>query len=159
MKSNKAYLALMAFQLSCIGIKYEASNTNPFHQSTLFLLLTAMFSHVLASVADINKPITTITFHFSGILVCQTLLWILIPQLLWFSVINFLLLLLVKFLYFDFLTQLILLSFNCITQLLPGSPPNIVEMPNTEPQQPQESQLLYVFGDWKQSHDIYSFSI
>ncbi|KAK8468594.1 hypothetical protein PHAVU_006G063401 [Phaseolus vulgaris] len=101
----------MAFQLSCIGIKYEASNTNPFHQSTLFLLLTAMFSHVLASVADINKPITTITFHFSGIL------------------------------------------------LLPGSPPNIVEMPNTEPQQPQESQLLYVFGDWKQSHDIYSFSI
>ncbi|KAK8468595.1 hypothetical protein PHAVU_006G088333 [Phaseolus vulgaris] len=140
MKSNKAYLALMAFQLTCIGIKYEAFNTNPFHQSTLFLLFTAMFSHVLASAADINKPITTITFHFSGILVCQTLLWILIPQLLCFSVINFLLLLIVNFLYFDFLTQLLLLSFNCITQLLPGTPPSIVEMPNTEPQS-QESQV------------------
>ncbi|KAL9319990.1 hypothetical protein ACSQ67_011829 [Phaseolus vulgaris] len=58
MKSNKAYLALMAFQLTCIGIMYEASNTNPFHQSTLFLLLTAIFSHVLASAADINNPIT-----------------------------------------------------------------------------------------------------
>ncbi|XP_068495196.1 uncharacterized protein [Phaseolus vulgaris] len=93
MKSNKAYLALMAFQLTCIGIKYEAFNTNPFHQSTLFLLFTAMFSHVLASAADINKPITTITFHFSGIL------------------------------------------------LLPGTPPSIVEMPNTEPQS-QESQVF-----------------
>ncbi|KAL9319989.1 hypothetical protein ACSQ67_011828 [Phaseolus vulgaris] len=140
MKSNKVYLSLMAFQLSCIGIKYEASNTNPFHQSTLFLLLTAMFSHVLASAADINNPITTITFHFSGLLGCQTLLWILIAQLLWFSVINFLLLLIVNFLYFDFLTQLLFLSFNCITQLLPPTPPNIVEMSNTQPQ-PQESQV------------------
>ncbi|KAK8468596.1 hypothetical protein PHAVU_006G113166 [Phaseolus vulgaris] len=139
MKSNITYLALVTFQLTCIGIKYGVSKTNPFQQSTLLLLLTAMFSHALASAADMTKPITVITFHFSGILGCETLLWMLIAQLLWFSVINFLLLLIVKFLYFDFLTQQ-LLSFNWVTQLLPGTPPNIVEMSNTE-QQPQESQV------------------
>jgi len=140
MKSNKAYLVLIALQLTCIGIKYEVSKTNPFRQSTLLLFLTAMFSHVLASVADMSKPITIITFHISGILGCQTLFWILIAQLFWFSLINFLLLLLVRFLFFDFLTQLLLAYFNCITQLLSGTPPNVAEMPNTEPQQ-QESQV------------------
>jgi len=151
MKNKKAYLVLIAFELTCIGIKYEVSKTNPFQQSTLLLLLTAVFSHVLASAADINNPITIITFHISGMLASQTLLWILIPQLLWFSLINFLLLLLVKFLFFDVLsrlflcsfnciTQLFLCSFNCITQLLSASPPNLVEMPNTE-LQPQESEV------------------
>ncbi|KAK7333285.1 hypothetical protein VNO80_30050 [Phaseolus coccineus] len=141
MKSEIAYLALITFQLTCIGIKYGVSNRDPFHQLTLLLLLLiATFSHVLASVADMTKPITVITFHFSGILGCETLMWILIAQLLWFTVVNILLLLLVKLLFFDFLTQLLLLSFNWITQLLPGTPPNIVEMPNTEPQ-PQEFQV------------------
>jgi len=138
MRSNKTYLVLITFLLTCIGIKYE---TNPFNQSTLLLLISAVFSLVLASAADMSKSITIITFHFSGILASQTLLWILIPQFLWFSLINFLFLLLLKFLLFDFLTQLLVgSSFNCITQLFSGTPPNVAEMPNTEPQQ-QESQV------------------
>jgi len=64
----------------------------------------------------------------------------LIAQLLWFSLINFLLLLLVNFLFFHFLTQLLICSFNYITHLLSATPPNVVEMSNAEPQA-QESQI------------------
>jgi len=138
MQSSEAYFVLITLLLTCIEIKYL--HTNPFNQSSLLLLLTAMSSHVLASAADINNPITIITFHISGILASQILLWILIPQLLWFSLINFLLLLLVKLLFFDVLSRLLLRSFHCITQLFSGTPPNVAEMPNTEPQ-PQESQV------------------
>jgi len=118
-KSIKAaYRVLITFQLTCIGIKYGVSKTNPFQDSTLSLLVTAVFSHVIASAADMNKPNTIITFYLSGIVASETLMWILIAHLFWFCLINFLLLVLVKFLFFHYLTQLLLPYFNSITHLL-----------------------------------------
>ncbi|WVY93278.1 hypothetical protein V8G54_032366 [Vigna mungo] len=141
MKSMKAaYLGLITFLLGCIGIKYGISNINPFHDSTLSLLVTAVCSHLIASAADMGNPNTIIIFYLSGIVACETLLWILIAQLSWFSLINFLVLLILKFLFSHFLTQLLLPYFNCITQLLFGTPPKGSDMPNTE-QQPQDSQV------------------
>ncbi|WVY92522.1 hypothetical protein V8G54_031610 [Vigna mungo] len=135
MKSMKvAYLGLITFLLSCIGIKYGISNTNPFHDSTLSLLVTAVCSHLIASAADMDNPNAILIFYLSGIVSCETLLWILIAQLSWFSLINFLVLLIVNFLFSHLLTRLFLSYFNCITQLLSGTPPNGSEMPNTETQ-------------------------
>ncbi|WVY94343.1 hypothetical protein V8G54_033431 [Vigna mungo] len=135
MKSMKAaYLGLITFLLSCIGIKYGISKTNPFHDSTLSLLVTAVFSHLIASAADMDNPNTILTFYFSGTVACEILLWTLIAQFSWFCLVNFLVLLILKFLFSHFLIQLLLPYFNCITHLLAGTPPNGSEMSNTEPQ-------------------------
>ncbi|XP_022642950.1 uncharacterized protein LOC106775561 [Vigna radiata var. radiata] len=140
-----------------------------------------MKSMKVAYLADIGNPNTVIIFYLSGIVACETLLWILIAQLFWFFLVNFLVLLILKFLFSHFLIQLLLPYFNRITQLLPGTPPNSSDMPNTEQQQ-HDSQvlsgfmeffegqrrndtiaasdyqsLLFVLGDCKESHDIYSF--
>ncbi|XP_022642789.1 uncharacterized protein LOC111242668 [Vigna radiata var. radiata] len=142
MKSMKAaYLGLIIFLLGCIGIKYEISNTNPFHDSTLSLLVTAVISHLIATAADMAHPNTIIIFYLSGIVACETLLWILIAQLSWFSLVNFFVLLILKILFSHFLSQLLLPYFNCITQLLLRTPPNASDMPNTEQQQ-HDSQIL-----------------
>ncbi|WVY95078.1 hypothetical protein V8G54_034166 [Vigna mungo] len=100
MKSNKAYLVLMALLLTCIGIKYGVSKTDPFQQSR--------------------------------IIACETLLWILIAQLLWYSIINFLLLLLAIFFFFHPLTHLIISFINYVTHHFHATPPNALQMPNIE---------------------------
>nr|KYP60168.1 hypothetical protein KK1_015616 [Cajanus cajan]KYP60174.1 hypothetical protein KK1_015625 [Cajanus cajan] len=94
----KAYTILMAFMLTSIGIKYEGSNNNPFQHSTpsTVLFLTSMSCHVLASTADMTLPTTFFIFHMFGILSCQTLLWILVPDICWY-IINLLLLLVASF--------------------------------------------------------------
>ncbi|WVY95080.1 hypothetical protein V8G54_034168 [Vigna mungo] len=132
MKSKKAYLVLMALLLTCIGIKYGVSKTDPFQQSTLLLFLISMFSHVLASTTDMTEPITIVTFHVSGITACETLLWILTAQLLLYSIINFLLLLLAIFFFFHTLTQLIISFINYITHHFHSTPPNALQMPNIQ---------------------------
>ncbi|WVY93037.1 hypothetical protein V8G54_032125 [Vigna mungo] len=100
MKSKKAYLVLMALLLTCIGIKYGVSKTDPFQQSRI----TA----------------------------CDTLVWILSAQFLWYSIINFLLLLLAIFFFFHPLTRLIISFINYINHHLPFTPPNALQMPNVE---------------------------
>ncbi|QCD78055.1 hypothetical protein DEO72_LG1g1684 [Vigna unguiculata] len=140
MKSNKAYLVLMALLLTCIGIKYGVSETETFQQSPLLLFLIAMFSHVLASTSDMTQTIIFITFHVSGIIACETLLWILSAQILWCSIINFLLLLLSIFFFFHSLTQLLLCFINYITHHLRVTPPNALQMPNIE-LQPLEAHV------------------
>jgi len=131
----------MALQLTCIEIKYGVSNIDPFQPSTLLLFLFSMFSHVLASSADITKPVTIITFHASGITACQTLLWTLTAHLLCFSDINFLLLLLAIFFFFHSLTHLLLCFINYyITHHLHSTPPTALQMPNQQ-LQPHEAQV------------------
>ncbi|QCD78051.1 hypothetical protein DEO72_LG1g1680 [Vigna unguiculata] len=125
MENIKAAMgALMTFLLSCIGIKYGASKTNPFQDSILSILVTAVFSHAIASAADMDQPNTIIIFYLSGIVACETLLWILIAHLYWFCLINFLLLLILQFLFFHLLKHLLLRSFNSITHWFTGTPPN-----------------------------------
>ncbi|QCD78072.1 hypothetical protein DEO72_LG1g1701 [Vigna unguiculata] len=129
-----AYRSLITFLLTCIAIKYGVSKINPLQGPTLSLLVTAVSSHVIASATDMDKPNTIITFYLSGTVACETLLWILIDQLSLFCLINFLLIVIVEFLFFHPLTKLLLPYFNSITHLLSGT------SPNTEPQ-PQDSQV------------------
>ncbi|KAJ1401135.1 putative transmembrane protein [Sesbania bispinosa] len=73
----------------------------------------ALSSHFLASEADMSVATTMIIFHVSGVVGCETLLWILIPEFLWWYMINVLLLLVASFCF-----------FNCIgkiSQLLHGT--------------------------------------
>ncbi|KAL2956127.1 hypothetical protein AAZX31_18G068300 [Glycine max] len=148
MKIHKAYLVLVALELTCIGIKYGVSNTNnPFQQSSLLLFLTAIFSHVLASSADMTKQIIIITFHMSGITGCETLLWILINDFMCYCMVNLLLLLLAKFVFFNHVAQLLVYFFKYISQLLLHlSCSN--QMPNLElqPQQEQDQTFSTSFG-------------
>uniref|UniRef100_A0A0R0F7R1 Uncharacterized protein n=1 Tax=Glycine max TaxID=3847 RepID=A0A0R0F7R1_SOYBN len=90
MKSQKAYLFLIALELTCIGIKYGVSNTNnPFQQSritgcetllwslihdfmcyfmvNLLLLLLAkfFFNHVAQLLVDFFKYISQLLLHYS----------------------------------------------------------------------------------------------
>nr|KYP76211.1 hypothetical protein KK1_020444 [Cajanus cajan] len=128
MNKSKAYIVLIALELASIGIKYQVSVTNPFQQSTptKLFFVTAICCHVLASNADMSLPATLITFHVSGIVACQTLLWILLAEFRWFCVINFILLLELRFCYFNYIAN--------ITQLLPGTLSNADQMPNMEGQ-------------------------
>ncbi|KAK2386842.1 hypothetical protein QL285_060684 [Trifolium repens] len=53
-----AYTILMSLELGSIGIMYQVT-----------------------TMADMNLPSTMVIFHFSGVVGCETLLWILLPQL------------------------------------------------------------------------------
>nr|KYP76215.1 hypothetical protein KK1_020448 [Cajanus cajan] len=165
MNMHKAYLVLMTLELACIAIKYGGEGvshtTNPFQPSTtqsptLLLFLTAIFSHVLASIADMTNQATIITFHVSGIIGCETLLWVLLVHFLWYSIINFLFLLLASFYFFNHVSHLLKCFFNCITHLLKCffncithlltcffnciTPSNADLMPNMDPQ-PHQAQV------------------
>ncbi|RZB51010.1 hypothetical protein D0Y65_047741 [Glycine soja] len=157
MKIQKAYLVLIALELTCIGIKYGVSNTNnPFQQSRfLMLFLTAIFSHVLASTADMTKQIIIITFHMSGITGCETLLWILIHDFMCYFMVNLLLLLLAKFFFFNQVAQLVVYFFKYISQLLLQVSGYIDQMRNVE-QQPQDQTFSTSLGI--AGNDIYYIS-
>ncbi|WVY93034.1 hypothetical protein V8G54_032122 [Vigna mungo] len=68
MKSKKAYLVLMALQLTCIGIKYGVSKTDPFQQpritacETLLWILTAQL--LLYSIINFLLLLLAIFFFF-----------------------------------------------------------------------------------------------
>ncbi|KAL2332894.1 hypothetical protein Fmac_014107 [Flemingia macrophylla] len=140
MNSHIVYFTLMGIELTIIGIKYGGSGTtNPFQQSTpsptVLLVLTALFSHVLASAGDMLDNNTIITFHVSGIVGCETLLWIILSdQFLWyFIIINLLFLLIASFCFFNYVTRLQLApSFNNSTA--PATPANAPQVPNIQQQ-------------------------
>ncbi|WJX37341.1 aspartate transaminase aat1 [Trifolium repens] len=58
MTVQPAYTILMSLELGSIGIMYQVT-----------------------TMADMNLPSTMVIFHFSGVVGCETLLWILLPQL------------------------------------------------------------------------------
>ncbi|KAH1153569.1 hypothetical protein GLYMA_18G069000v4 [Glycine max] len=141
MKIHKAYLVLIGLELTCIVINYAVSKINPFQQLSRLLFLTATFSHVLASTADMTKQITIITFHLSGITAVETLLWILVPDFMWYSIVNLLLLLLAKFIFFDHVAQLVVSFFQYISRLLLHLSSSIVDWMSNSEVQPQEDRV------------------
>jgi hypothetical protein len=100
---NKSYTILMSLELGSIAIMYQGLNTNPFQQSstTMLLFLTALFCHAVTTMADMNLPSTMVIFHFSGVVGCETLLWILLPQSWNWYIINLFLLLVTSFCFFN----------------------------------------------------------
>jgi hypothetical protein len=132
MTVQPAYTILMSLELGSIGIMYQGLNTNPFHQSSpiCFLFFTALFCHAVTTMADMNLPSTMVIFHFSGVVGCETLLWILLPQLWnWYIIINLFLLLVTSFCFFNCIHNTIStkLAF-CSNDALP---------PNLEPEEAQ----------------------
>ncbi|PNX57485.1 hypothetical protein L195_g050425 [Trifolium pratense] len=122
---HESYTILMSLELASIAIMYQGPNTNnPFQQSspTMLLFLTALFSHAVTTMADMNLPSTTIIFHFSGVVGCETLLWILLPVYWKWYIINLFLLLVTSLCFFNFI-------HNNITKLALRSdealPPNL----------------------------------
>jgi len=117
----------MSLQLGSIGIMYQ--NTSPFQQSspTFFLFLTSLFCHAVSTMADFSLPTTRIVFHFSGVVGCEALLCILLPQLWNWYIINLFLLMVTSLCFFD----CILIN---ITKLFRS---NDVHPPNLEQQETQ----------------------
>lgn len=125
MNSQKAYVVLIALELTCMGTKYGVSNNNlnPFQRlsPTILLFFLAMFSHVLvAFTANFNLASTIITFHVSGIVACEALLWILLTEFFYsYIIINLILSLLASFCFFNHIAK--------ITRLLCAKLSNAVE--------------------------------
>ncbi|KAG5138575.1 hypothetical protein JHK82_023306 [Glycine max] len=104
---HEPYFVLIVLELTCIGIKYGVSNTNPFQQLT-----------------DMSLPSTNIAFHVSGVVGCEALLWILLNEFLWYSIINLLLLLLASSFFFNYTAN--------ITQMFRSTISSADQMTNME---------------------------
>jgi len=127
----QVYIILMTLEVGLIEIIYQGSNTNnPFQQSsspTLFLFLTSLFSHAVSTIAGLNFPTTRIVFHFSGVVGCEILLWILLPKFWNWYIINLFLLFVTLLCFFNYILN--------ITKLFLATHPNaaIAHPPNPEP--------------------------
>lgn len=143
---DKAYIytTVMTLELGSIGLKYQGSHTNPFQQSTqtMLMFLTAMFCHAVASMADLSSQTTMIIFHLSGVVGCETLLWILLTEFWWWYVINLFLLLVTSFCFS--------ISANCMDSISSGlgrfrgthgTNPDAARSPNAELQEAVTMQL------------------
>jgi len=128
MSIHKTYTILMSLQLGSIGIMYQSSNINPFQQSSLtfFLFLTSLFCHAISTMADMSFPTTMIIFHFSGVVGCEALLWILLPEFWNWYIINVFLLMVTS-----------LCFFNCILNIPKLFRSNDAHPPNLEQQEAQ----------------------
>ena len=85
---RSVYIFLITLEAASIGIKYQGLSTNPFQEPrpSMLLFLIAIFCHAISLAAKIGWP-TTIIFHVSGILACETLLWILVAEFWWWCAI------------------------------------------------------------------------
>src|ERR1044072_6526071 len=128
------YSIVMTMELGSIGIKYQGSVSNPFQHSTptMLLFLTAALCHAVASSADMNLAATVIVLHLPGVVGCEILLCILLPEPWSWCLINALLLLLLPFCFFNCST-----IHNIIRQFFFSA--KAQNVPNLELQQePQE---------------------
>ncbi|CAI8596839.1 unnamed protein product [Vicia faba] len=97
----------MSLELGSIAIKCQGSDTNPFQPSSpsFFLFLIALPCHAVTTMSDLNFPTTMLMFHFTGVVGCETLLWILLPDFWKWYIINLFLLLVTSFCFFDFISS------------------------------------------------------
>ena len=125
MENGKAFVILFTLLLGSVQIKYTEPGTNPFLSTpTMSLFVAAITCHGLASMADTNLQGPVIIFHLSGIVGCEVLIWVLLTDILWYSMVNML---------------ASLIAFVCFFNHIP----NIFadhEMPIIEMQQPPEEE-------------------
>ncbi|WJX31374.1 aspartate transaminase aat1 [Trifolium repens] len=79
---DTAYTYLMRFGVPSVGIMYHLGpNPNTNNPSPVYLLfLASLVCHVVVDTfGDPSLPITKIVFHFTGLVGCEALLWILVP--------------------------------------------------------------------------------
>jgi len=131
MSIHKAYFILMSLELASIEIKYQGSNTNNlFQQSspTFFMFLTALFCHAVATMADMSFLTTMFIFHFSGVVGCEALLWILLLEFWHWYIFNMFLLVVTSLCFLNFM-----MAMDNITKLFRGTLRN----PDLEPREVQ----------------------
>ena len=131
MSMHKAYFILMSLELASVGIKYQGSNTNnPFQQSSPILVtfLTALFCHTVTTMAEMSFLTTRIVFHLSGVVGCETLLWILLPEFWKWYIFNMFLLVVTSLCFLNFM-----MAMDNITRLFCGTLRN----PDLEPREVQ----------------------
>ncbi|AES70742.1 transmembrane protein, putative [Medicago truncatula] len=89
-RNYKAYFFLMGLLVTLASTKYEALNTNPFQplSPTMLLFLTSLCCHAVSSTADMSLSATIYIFHFSGVVGCETLLWIILSQISNWCIVN-----------------------------------------------------------------------
>ncbi|KAL4343106.1 hypothetical protein AHAS_Ahas11G0045200 [Arachis hypogaea] len=90
-QTNGVYIFLITLEAASIGIKYQGQSTNPFQelQPIILLFLTAIFCHAITLITSKLGCQIVIIFHVSGVLGCETLLWILVAQFWWwYAIIN-----------------------------------------------------------------------
>ncbi|KAK7305328.1 hypothetical protein VNO77_43233 [Canavalia gladiata] len=129
----KTYTTVMGLVLASIAIKNEGSHTNPFQHSTptILIFFTATFCHALVAMADMTNQTSIIIFHVSGLIACETLLWILLAEFwCYYFIINLFLLLVASFCFSNFIAV--------IVQFLRASArSNLEQLQNMEPQEAQ----------------------
>ena len=85
------YVILFTLLLGSVQIKYTEAETNPFRSTpTTSLFVASITCHVLASMSDTNLQAPFIIFHLSGIVGCEVLIWVLLTDIFWYSMVNML---------------------------------------------------------------------
>jgi len=86
----KTYFILMGLLVTLAGTRYEALNINPFQPPSpaMLMFLISLFCHAVASTTDMSFPTTIYIFPISGVVGCETLLWIILSQFSNWCIIN-----------------------------------------------------------------------
>jgi hypothetical protein len=136
---DTAYTYLMRFGLPSVGIMYHLGpNPNTNNPSPVYLLfLASLVCHVVVDTfGDPSLPITKIVFHFTGLVGCEALLWILVPVFWKWFVINLFLLLVISlciFNFIDYITKLVLPAQPTIPIAHPPNPESQQEASASQP--------------------------
>ncbi|KAK2386848.1 hypothetical protein QL285_060690 [Trifolium repens] len=85
-------------------------------------------------MADMNLTTAIVIFHFSGVVGCETLLWIILPVFWKWYIINLFLLLVTSFCFFNTIRR-------SIAKLLPTHS-SAAQPPNPEPQELSQPDLI-----------------
>ena len=80
----------MGSLVALVAMKYQALDINPFQPlcPTMLLFLISLCNHAVAFTADMSFPTTKYIFHISGVVGCETLLWIIVSQTSYWCIIN-----------------------------------------------------------------------
>ncbi|KAH1197115.1 hypothetical protein GmHk_18G050983 [Glycine max] len=91
MENGKAFVILFTLLLGSVQIKYTEPGTNPFLSTpTMSLFVASITCHGLASMAADTNLQALIIFYMSGIVGCEVLVWVLLADIFWYSMVNML---------------------------------------------------------------------
>ena len=84
------YFTLMGLLVALVAMKYQALDINPFQPlcPTMLLFLISLCNHAVAFTTDMSFPTTIYIFHISGVVGCETLLWMIVSQISYWCIIN-----------------------------------------------------------------------
>ena len=131
--SNPVYVVLITLELTLTAIKSQGLSPNPFQErspSTLVFLIALGFHFIALKARDSSQAVFFL--HASGVIACETLLWIIVDELLRYVIINFVFLLLAVFLHYNDISELLSTWFQWIVELVaPQDPVHDHQIPDS----------------------------